>query len=160
MVRLTNTFRQQNGFTLIEMMMVVAIIGILAAIAVPNYRDHVTRGRVVEATAGLGDARNKMEQYFQDNRTYPVGGCVIQPAAPAANQIQVQALQNFTLGCGVPTATTYTVTATGTNAMVGFTYTIDQQNTRTSAFSGSGASAGWTAAAPNTCWVIRKGALC
>jgi len=84
----------------------------------------------------------------------------IQPAAPAANQIQVQNLQNFTLACGAPTATTYTVTATGTNSMVGFTYTVDQQNTRTSAFTGSGASAGWTAASPNTCWVVRKGAVC
>ena len=49
---------------------------------------------------------------------------------------------------------------TGKGPMVGFTYTIDQQNSRTSGFSGTGASKGWTAAAPNNCWVIRKGALC
>ncbi len=151
--------RKEQGFTLIEVMIVVAIIGILAAIAIPSYADYVTRSRVIEATGGLGDARNKMEQFFQDNRAYPAG-CVVAPAAPAATQIQVQALQSFDVTCGGLAATTYTITATGKGPMLGFTYTINEQNTRTSAFSGSGPSKGWTPAAPNTCWVIRKGALC
>ncbi len=151
--------RKQQGFTLIELMVVLAIIAILAAIAVPNYRDYVTRGRVVEATSGLADARTKMEQYFQDNRSYPTA-CVVSPTAPAATEVQVQALQNFDLSCSNLAATTYTVTATGKNAMAGFAYTIDQANGRTSSFSGSGASEGWTAASPNNCWVIRKGGVC
>lgn len=156
---MVNKVSKQGGFTLVEVMVTVAIIAILAAIAIPNYRDYVTRGRIIEATAGLGDARNKMEQYFQDNRAYP-NGCVVSPAAPSATQVQVQALQSFTLACSNLGANTYTVTATGTGPMVGFTYTIDQQGTRTSAFSGSGASAGYTAASPNTCWVLRKGGVC
>ena len=151
--------RKHQGFTLIEVMIVVTIIAILAAIAIPSYADYVTRGRVVEATAGLGDARNKMEQYFQDNRAYPTV-CTISPAAPGATGVQLQALQNFTLGCGGLTATTFTVTATGIGPMVGFTYTINESNLRTSAFTGTGNSKNWTAAAPNTCWVIRKGGLC
>jgi type IV pilus assembly protein PilE len=154
--------RTQRGFTLIEVMVVVAIIGILAAIAIPNYRDYVTRSKITEGFGGLSDARNKMEQYFQDNRSYPTGGCAVQGGkAATATQITVQALQHFDLDCGTPTATTYTVTATGKASMAGFAYTVNEQNVKTSAFTTSyPAAAGWTAASPNTCWVIRKGAQC
>jgi type IV pilus assembly protein PilE len=150
---------RQSGFTLVEVLVVVAIVAILAAIAVPNYRDYVTRGKIVEATAGLSDARVKMEQYFQDNRSYPTA-CVTSPTAAGTTEVQLMAMQNFTLTCAFPGANQYTVTATGRNDMAGFTYTINQANTKTSAFSGSGSSAGWTAASPNTCWVIRKGGVC
>jgi type IV pilus assembly protein PilE len=148
--------RRQQGFTLIELMIVVAMIAILAAIALPNYRDHMIRSRVIEATSGLSDARVKMEQFFQDNRTYPTAGCTT--GTPSATQIKVMAMQNFSLDCGAPTATTYTVTANGTNAMVGFAYTVDQLNARTSTFASSGASKGWVSSA--TCWVIRKDGSC
>lgn len=150
--------RTQRGFTLIEAMVTVAIIAILAAIAIPNYRDYIIRGKLTEGFGGLADARVKLEQFFQDNRTYPTGGCTT--GTPSATQVQVQTLKNFTLDCGTPTATTYTVTATGINDLVGFSYTIDQSNSKTSTFSGTGASAGWTAASPNNCWVVRKGGVC
>jgi type IV pilus assembly protein PilE len=152
----------ERGFTLIEVMIVVVIVAILSAIAIPSYRDYVTRGRIVEATAGLGDARNKMEQYFQDNRTYPTA-CKVQPTAPGATEVQLQALQNFTMSCTLPAGgTTYTVTAAGNTGgpMEGFSYTINETNVRTTTLSGTGASSGWTVASPNTCWVIRKGGIC
>ena len=145
--------RKAQGFTLVEVMIVVVIIAILSAIAIPGYADYVTRGRVVEATAGLGDARNKMEQFFQDNRAYPTG-CVISPTGPSAVQVQLQQLQYFTLTCAFPGANQYIVTATGIGPMVGFAYTISEANAKTSTFTGTGASKGWTS---NTCWVIRKG---
>jgi type IV pilus assembly protein PilE len=151
--------RTQRGFTLIEIMVTVAIVAILAAIALPSYRDYVTRGRLPEAMAGLADARVKMEQYFQDNRAYPAGCTTTSPAA--AGNVLVQTLKNFTLSCVTdPANNTYTVTATGSGPVAGFTYTIDQNNLKTSTFSGTGASAGWTAASPNNCWVIRKGGVC
>lgn len=62
--------KPQAGFTLIELMIAVAIVGILAAIAVPNYSEYVKRASRVEATAALLDAANKQEQYFVDNREY------------------------------------------------------------------------------------------
>ena len=150
--------RTQRGFTLIEIMVVVAIIGILAAIAIPNYRDYVTKGKITEAFAGLADARNKMEQYFQDNRVYPTGGCVV--TAPTATQIVVQAGQNFDITCAVPNPpVSYVVTATGKGGMLGFVYTINEQNAKTSVITNTyPAAAGWTGSA--TCWVIRKGGQC
>ncbi len=146
----------ERGFTLIEIMITVAIIGILAAIAIPNYRDYVTRGRIVQASSGMSDARIRTEQYFQDNRAYPTA---CKTSAPGATEILVQSPEFFDITCTLA-AQTYTVTATGNGGMAGFTYTIDNTGLKTSAFSGSGASAGWTAASPNNCWVIRKGAMC
>jgi len=150
--------RTQRGFTLIEAMVTVAIIAILAAVAIPSYRDYVIRGKLTEAFGGLADARVKIEQFYQDNRTYPTGGCTT--GAPSATQVKVQTLKNFTIDCGTPTATAYTVTATGTNDLTGFSYTINQDAVKTSTFSGTGNSHGWTAASPNTCWVMRKGGQC
>ncbi len=100
-----------------------------------------------------------MEQYFQDNRIYPTS-CVVSPTAPAATGVQLQQLQYFNLTCSFASAQQFMVTATGTGPMTGFTYTINELNVRTSAFSGTGNSKGWTPASPNTCWVIRKGGLC
>jgi type IV pilus assembly protein PilE len=100
-----------------------------------------------------------MEQFFADNRIYP-GSCVVAPTLAGGAQIQVPQLKSFNLTCGPMGNTTYVVTATGTGSMTGFTYTINESNVRTSAFSGTGASKGYTAASPNTCWVLRKGGVC
>tara|TARA_R110000822_G_scaffold8816_14_gene34869 strand:- start:83 stop:508 length:426 start_codon:yes stop_codon:yes gene_type:complete len=62
--------KKQHGFTLIELMIAVAIVGILAAIALPNYTEYVKRASRAEAVAALLDAANKQEQYFVDNREY------------------------------------------------------------------------------------------
>jgi type IV pilus assembly protein PilE len=62
--------KTEQGFTLIELMITVAIVGILAAIALPNYSEYVKRASRAEAVASLLDAANKEEQYFVDNREY------------------------------------------------------------------------------------------
>ena len=64
----------QGGFTLIELMVVIVVIGILAGIGFPAYQDYVKRGKITEAISSLSDMSVKMEQYFQDNRTY-AGAC-------------------------------------------------------------------------------------
>ncbi|MBI5430216.1 MAG: prepilin-type N-terminal cleavage/methylation domain-containing protein [Nitrosomonadales bacterium] len=129
-----------KGFTLIEVLIAVAIIGILASIALPAYTDYVTRGKLVDASTQLSDGRVKLEQFFQDNRTYVGGPC------PAATKY-------FTFVCGNLAATTYTITATGTAAgnVTGFSYTIDHNNAKTSTTPwGNGA----------TCWIMKKGDTC
>ena len=139
--------KRQNGFTLIELLIVVAIVGILAAIAVPMYTDYILRSQLVEAHTGLSDLRVRMEQFFQDNRTYKgagLGSCGA--TAPAS-------AKNFKYDCQAE-ANTYTATATGADGRVkDFTFTIDQQNTRAT----TAAKSGWESADMKTCWIQRKG---
>lgn len=151
--------KHQRGFSLLELMVAVAIVSIITAIALPNYQDYLLRSRVPEATSSLADVRVRMEQFFQDNRSYPTGGCVVAPAVPTATQLRVPAGLAFDFAC-TGTATTYAASATGKGSMVGFLYTLDQQNNRTTTFSGAAAAKGWTSALPNNCWVTRKGGKC
>lgn len=62
--------RLSKGFTLIEMMIVVAIIGILAAIAYPSYDEYVKRGNRTEGQAFLNDVATRQERYFSQNNAY------------------------------------------------------------------------------------------
>lgn len=140
--------QKNKGFTLIELMVVVAIIGILASVAIPAYGDYVTRSKISEAVAGLSDMRVRMEQFFQDNRTY-VGACAANTVAPL-----VPNTSNFTFACSNQNITTYTVTATGVGSMNGFVYTVNQANTRAT----TGVKSGWTANA--SCWVTKKDGSC
>src|SRR4051794_10666366 len=102
-------FRNQlQGFTLIEVMVTVAIIAILAAIALPSYESYVRRGKVQEATSALADMRVKLEQYYQDNRKYT--GYVDDNCDAASDGRHLIAAKYFTYGC-VTTANAYTITA-------------------------------------------------
>jgi type IV pilus assembly protein PilE len=141
--------KTENGFTLIELLIVVAVVGILSAVALPNYNAYVIRGKITEGTSALSDGRVKMEQFFQDNRTYAGG------PAPAATTYFTYAAPNT----ATPTLS-YTITATGIGSMAGFSYTIDQNNAKTSTFSqATGSKAiGWTAS--TACWVVRKNGSC
>ena len=134
------------GFTLVELMITVAIIGILAAVALPSYNDYIMRGKIAEATSGLSDGRVKLEQFFQDNRTY-VGG----PAPIATINF------TFALSTTTPaTASTYLLVATGISSMAGFTYTIDQSNARATT---AVYNTNW-GTVPATCWITKKGGGC
>ena len=155
----------QQGFTLIEAMMVVAIVAILAAVALPSYQQYVIRSRLTEAQSALTGFGIAMQQYYQDNRNYVVpvvgagtsvgpcttaGSTVTSIPGPSTNFI------NFTYFC-ISTATTYTVTATApsTSVAAGTIYTLDQDGTQRTV----SPPTGWTAPT-NDCWVRSPTGAC
>jgi type IV pilus assembly protein PilE len=146
--------RRVKGFTLIELMIAVAVVAILAAIAMPSYTDYMRRSKIAEATSALLSMRTRLEQFYQDQRTF-AGACVAGTVAPLPG-----GLKYFTVACPTLTPTQYTVTATGINDMAGIVFTINEANVRaTTVTAGTAmANAGYTDNA--TCWVQKKGGMC
>jgi type IV pilus assembly protein PilE len=137
--------QKENGFTLIELMIVVAIIGILSTIAYPMYTDSVRRGKITEATSALSDARTKMTQFQLDSKAFDGSKGGVPPCTILPNT------QDFTFVC-VPAADTYVITANGLGVMAGFQYTINEANAKTST------TAGWGNGP--TCWIRKRGGSC
>ncbi|GAB1392449.1 hypothetical protein MASR1M60_06120 [Rhodocyclaceae bacterium] len=140
------TARAVRGFSLIELMIVMAIIAILTSIALPAYNDYVIKGKLVEAHGELAAMRTKLENYLLDNRTYDCSGVAALPTNG----------RYFTYACSNLSASTYTVTATGVAAQGtgGFVYTINQANVRAT----TAVPSGWTA--NPACWVTKKAGTC
>lgn len=147
--------RRSAGFTLIEVMIVVAIIGILAAVALPAYNDYVRRGQIPEAFAQLSEYRARMEQYYQDNRNYgTVDKCAADSTADGWNGFTPGNAKYFGYGCKTVDAQQgYVITATGNAASaVGHVYKINQNGDRTTTkFKNADVTA--------TCW-LTKAAAC
>ncbi|NVM89224.1 type IV pilus assembly protein PilE [Variovorax sp. SG517] len=148
------------GFTLIEIMITVVIIGVLAAIAIPSYQDYVRRGYVVDATNGLATMQANMERYFQDNRTYKKVSATIMPPCDAGVTASQRTFGNFVISCAtiVPTDTTFTLVATGSGPANGAVYTITEQNVRATTGMPT-AWSGWTTSCTSA-WIVKKGQAC
>jgi type IV pilus assembly protein PilE len=158
------TWARASGFTLIEVLIAIAVVGILTAIALPQYNEFVRRSRIVDATSQLNDFRTRQEQAYQDNRRYDdgAGNCAIQAQIPVFNA----ARDNFAFTCTFNPGALggYSLLATGNAAMgmLDFNYNLIVDPT-TGALTRTTVNvpASWSGPpVPNTCWQTRKGGKC
>lgn len=104
-----HTIRSSYGFTLIELMIVVAVIGILGAIAYPNYTEYVLRSHRAEARAQLLQAQLWMERAATANGVYPTN------SLPAALTWANDSSKRYTIGLSSTSNAAFTLTATPKN---------------------------------------------
>ena len=145
-----------RGFTLLELMIVIVVVAILAAVALPSYTDFITRSKFAEPQGILSDLRVRMEQYYLDNRRYSstAGGGTC--GLPGGNSPTVSNAKYFTYTCASGTNTATGVVAEATD---GIAFTIDQNQTRATSVTGGTMSAkGYTSNAG--CWVRKKPSTC
>ncbi len=137
-----------RGVTLLELMVVLAALGLLAAVVYPSYRSQLQRSRLGEGMNALADSRARMEQHFLNTRSYASGPCATSETVGA-----------FTLVCGTaPTASAYTLRATGSGLANGFVYTLDEKGTQRT--TGLPSSWGSVPAGGYPCWIHRQGDTC
>lgn len=118
-----NKRARTRGFTLIELMIVIAILGILASIAIPAYQDSVRKAKRADAQGALMGLANAMERHFTANNSFlGAAAAAADTGAPGifATQVPVDggtAYYNLTISAA--TASSYTLTATATGGQAG-----------------------------------------
>lgn len=134
---------------MIEILVVVLIIGALAAIAIPQYDSYIARGRIAEGISMLSELQLRQEQVYQDNRAY-------------SNGMTPRATGEYWTGTCVTANTNQTFTCTvtpTTSSGIGYVFTVDQAGTKATTATAP-AIAGWTVPSPAACWVRTKAGTC
>jgi type IV pilus assembly protein PilE len=133
-----------RGFTLIEVMITVAIVAILTAIALPAYTAYLQRSRVPPALDALSSMATRLEQRFQDTGSY-ANGAACGAALPAAD--------NFAIACNLSDdGQGFTATATGNGPVDGYGYSINHRGVRVTTAHPKGVPGA-------NCWSM-KGGVC
>lgn len=138
-----------QGFSLTELMIALAIAAIIAAVAVPGYRDHMLRAHIPEATSTLSALAMRLEQHYQDNQAYgDTNGCAITMPTD----------EFFTFECAANDGgQSFLLKASGKSAgaMADFVFTLDQNgNAMTTQL-----PAAW-GDAPFDCWINKRSSTC
>lgn len=148
-----------HGFTLIELMITVAIVGILTAVAYPAYRNYMLRAQIMNGINGMSTMSANLQRYFQDTAQY---SSVSNPSAPQSPcPTTMPATPNygsFYVYCFSLTPITYLIVASGSGTTAGFNYYMNNSNVKASNISAPAPSAWQTA--PGGCttsWVVRPG---
>lgn len=112
---------EQKGFTLIELMIVIAIIGILAAIAVPAYQAYVKKARFTEVVLAAASVRSNIDICFQDKDSYTLSNCdsLSKIGVDTATVIAPDSINSITID-----ANTALITVTGEPSVDSATYTL------------------------------------
>ena len=149
-----------SGFTLIELMATVAIIAIAASLAYPQYSAYLQRGRIMDATTKLSDFRIKMEQYYQDNRTYQNAGANCLRCRRPALDVHGQLRRQVRAGPGH--AHQLRDRGYGHRRQEHGELHISAHRRCDGPQQDDGLTlpAGWNYPSPNNCWTTRKDGLC
>lgn len=131
--------RKSRGFSLVELMTVVLIIGVLAAIAMPQYDEYVLKGRLSEGMSLLSELQIRQEQYYQDNRTYMNG------MAPRAAGTVFTATSCVTANSGQ----TYVCTADAPG--ISYRYTVTEAGAKTTRKPDTSTVNCWLKSSTGTC---------